>query len=147
MKTPAHLSKDAKVVWERLSTDPAYASLFGPTDLLAMEVVCENYVQWTKAKQDLRTFQEQMIAEGKVTAAEYSKGDNRKLFGLNMTLKHAEATLRNWLIACGMTPPTRSKTEPPSEDSITEEPIAVEELDDTEIAALRKVVKRKRKAA
>lgn len=143
MKPPAHLSKEAKVVWERLASDPAYTGLFGATDMLALEIVCTNYVDWTKAKTAVEEYQSKLMQ----TKKEPSKAENRKLFGLIMTLKQTEASLRNWLNSCGMTPPMRTRTDPPT-TKIDEEPIDVTDLSAEEQKILRRAVsKRKRKAA
>jgi phage terminase small subunit len=136
----------AKEVWERLANDPAYAAIFGPTDQLSLEIVCENYATWMKSKKAVEEYQEVVKKSGERSKA-MIKEQNKIIFGLDRSMRSAERALRDWLESCGMTPPTRSRTEPPDEDTLTEEPIDVADMGAEEMAALRKVMKRKRKAA
>lgn len=143
-RPPPHLTSGATAVWKRLIDDPSIGHLFGPTDMLSFEIMCESYASWLEAKEAVKKFQAELIKK-KLTAVQ-SRAEGRKLYAMNMTLRSAEATLRHWLVDIGMTPPSRSKVDKPV-DGVEDEELDFDDLEPDAAAALRKALKPKKKTA
>lgn len=138
-KAPSHLSPVAKETWTRLLLDGALLELFALTDMFAFEILCENYAAWISAKES-KTIAEREAAKHVAKNLRQGKEQRAKLFQLNVAVRTAEAGLRNWLEACGMTPPMRSKVEPTESDD-HEEMIDLSKATPAERKALRKVAR------
>lgn len=129
----------AKETWTRLLSDGALFELFSKTDMFAFEILCENYAAWISAKES-KAAAEQYAAKHPTHGLNAGKARRQELFQLNVAVRTAETGLRNWLEACGMTPPMRSKVEPHAEDD-HEEMIDLSKATPAERKALRKVAR------
>ena len=115
---PAHLSRDALVVWVRVSEILDRMGVLTEADVIGLERICETYVEVVELQADIAKHGRYQVVRTKAGGAMA-----RKLPAVEM-LADADRRLRAWIVEFGQTPSARSRVHAEDDGSRNEDPLA-----------------------